>query len=229
MVKHNIFQMAAIATLSALYDQLWGFKPSFIRALIEEKGAIKGIFWFAQYMPRYEKILSRWGPLRTHSLATMMALLNGCGYSTHGHAYALQLHYLQQRDCLFPLTDQAIAALSNLSDAEKISRLEQALIEAELGSEVFTLRRAVELRANPTLAMSDRDRDLRHLIGTLQGICTACIPANLRLQQAQDAITKNRALRDRYAQYRASQQPALANVAPTPAITVLNPEDIVND
>ncbi|MEL6880694.1 MAG: hypothetical protein AAGM27_03155 [Cyanobacteria bacterium J06554_3] len=91
MARHNILQKVAIFLLETLGDQLWGFRPNLMAPFVVQKGAFPAVFWFLKNMPKYERILESWGPIRTHLLATEISTLNGCAYCTHGHAYAFQL------------------------------------------------------------------------------------------------------------------------------------------
>ena len=91
MARHNILQKVAIFLLETLGDQLWGFRPNLMAPFVVQKGAFPAVFWFLKNMPKYERILESWGPIRTHLLATEISTLKGCAYCTHGHAYAFQL------------------------------------------------------------------------------------------------------------------------------------------
>lgn len=225
MAKHNFLQKTAIFLLGTLCDQLWGFKPNLISPFVEQKGSLGALLWFARNLPRYERILDRWGPIRTHLLATEISLLNGCAYCANGHAYALQLHYLRQTEWLFPLSESDILALQGRPEAEQLERLEAALAEAGLSSAVLDLRRMAELRKQESLAVTDKDRDLLQLIRMFSDLNACGRSSNPKIDQAHDPINKNRDWRDRYAALRRTQPPEPIAV-PEPAITVLNPSDL---
>ena len=198
----------AVFLLETLGDQLWGFKPNLMAAFVCEQGARRSLFWFAKNMPKYERTLEAWGPIRTHLVATAISTLNGCAYCTAGQAYALQLHYLKNTDRLFPLTNAEIFQLHTLSEPEFLARWEQVLNQAGLGQEIFPLQRMVELRRNRVLAVTKGDRTLLHLITMFEDLNVCGVSDNVRIDQAHDPINKNRALRDRYAALRQSQQQA---------------------
>ncbi|MEL6854453.1 MAG: hypothetical protein AAFO83_05025 [Cyanobacteria bacterium J06607_13] len=225
MAKHNFLQKTAIFLLGTLCDQLWGFRPNLIPTFVAQKGWLGALLWFARNMPRYERIRDRWGPIRTHLLATEISLLNGCTYCANGHAYALQLHYLRQTEWLFPLSESEILALQSLPEAEQIDRLEAALAEAGLSSAILDLRRLVELYEQPALAVTDKDRDMLQLIRMFADLNDCGRKYNLQIDQAHDPINKRREWRDRYAALRRAE-PAQPVVVPEPAITVLNPSDL---
>lgn len=224
-LMHKV-QYPVVFLLEAIGDQLWGFKPNFVAALVMQEGPRRALFWFAKNMPKYEHILEAWGPIRTHLVVAVLSTMNGCAYTTAGHAYALQLHYLKNNDRLFPLTGSEIFELHLLPEEEILQRLEPVLIKAGLSEEIFLLHRMVELRREKSLALSDRDYSLLHLIKLFRMLNVCGISNEIKIDQAHDPINKNRAVRDRYAALRKSQA-HVQPVVPSPAfgITVLSPED----
>ncbi|MEM9089178.1 MAG: hypothetical protein AAGC93_10580 [Cyanobacteria bacterium P01_F01_bin.53] len=205
-LKMSPIKKITVFLLETLGDQLWGFKPNLMRAFVSQQGARRSLCWFAKNMPKYERTLEAWGPIRTHLVATAVSTLNGCAYSTVGHAYALQLHYLKNTDRLFPLTSAEIFRLHTLSEPEFLERWEQVLNQAGLGQEIFPLQRMVELRRNRGLAVTKGDRNMLHLITMIEDLNVCGVSDNVRSDQAHDPINKNRAIRDRYAALRNSQQ-----------------------
>ncbi len=223
--------MPAIFLLEALGDHLWGFKPNLMADFVHQQGALPALFWFAKNMPLYERILEEWGPISTHLLAAALSTLNGCQYCTHGHAYALELHYLQQNDKLFPLSKGEIVELHRFTEEDILERLEQALIEADLFEEILPLKRLAELRQDRSLAATASDADLLHLIQMFDTLNACAITSNTPTDSAHDPIGKDRALRDRYTALRRAQ--LSAGKSQTPSETplseppvILNPADL---
>lgn len=233
------FQYPAVFLLETVGDQLWGFKPNLMAEFVVQQGSRRALVWFAKNMPKYERILEAWGPIRTHLVTTIISTLNGCAYCTAGHAYALQLHYLKQTDQLFPLSEAEIFQLHGLADTELLSRFESVLAQAGLSQEIFLLQRLVELRKDASLAVTEQDHQLCHLITMFQALNLCGISGEVKRDQAHDPINKDRAIRDRYAALRKSQifqaqaqrqsqslqpsQPVSADIAF--GNTVLSPED----
>ncbi|MCB9544836.1 MAG: hypothetical protein H6706_02965 [Myxococcales bacterium] len=182
---------------------LWGFRPSLMREIVRQRGALPTLWWFLRNMPRYERTLKRWGPIRTHLATTLISLVNGCPYCVHGHARALQLHYLQRTDRLFPLDDAAITALLGAPAAEVAAALDGALAQAALEDERPPLRRLVELLAGAAPAGPD-DRRLAHLIAMFRVLNTCGIEGRVAPDEVHDPINQDRALAARYDALRAA-------------------------
>ena len=224
-VTYTPFQKVAIYLLETLGDQLWGFRPNLIAPFVEQKGAFPALFWFVRNLPKYERMLETWGPIRTHLLATEISALSGCPYSTNGHAYALQLHYLRATEQLFPLSEADILEMMSLPDIDILARFGQALEQADLSAAILDLRRMAELRNNAALATTGKDRDILHLIKMFSTLNACGVHSNVKIDQAHDPINKNRAWRDRYAILRRAQD-RMPPKTPDPEITILNPSDL---
>src|SRR6185503_18619269 len=126
----SVLEGPATRLLEALGRRLWGFSPRLMREIVRRLGSFGALGWFVANMPRYERTLSRLGPLRTHLLCLEISLLNGCPYCIYGHAYAFELHYLRERGRLFPLAEQEIVALHSLGPEALAERLTEALMKA---------------------------------------------------------------------------------------------------
>jgi hypothetical protein len=222
--------MPAIFLLEALGDHLWGFKPNLMADFVHHQGALPALFWFAKNMPPYERILEEWGPISTHLIATVLSTLNGCEYCAHGHAYALELHYLQAHDKLFPLSKVEMFELHRLPEEQILERFEEALAEADLFEEILPLKRVAELRQNKSLVTTASDNDLLHLIQMFLTLSTCAIASNTPLDSAHDPIGRDRALCDRYTTLRRAQPSANASptpVSPTPvSLTPVSPTPV---
>ncbi|MGD1866897.1 MAG: hypothetical protein ACFB0D_20290 [Phormidesmis sp.] len=228
MAITNPFRATAIFLIEIFYDQLWGFKPNIVRPVVAQKGAVRSLFWFARNSLKYASTLEQWGPLRTHLLTTSISAINGCPYSVFGQAFALQLTYLKQTGNLLPLTEREMMALCGQEEAQVLSTLEQSLSQTSLTSEILSLQRMSELRHNPTLATTEQDHQLIHLIQMFATLNTCGMRNNLPTDQAHASINKNRAMRDRYIALREAER-AQPKAAQPAGVTVLNPADIAAD
>ena len=189
--------------LESVTERMWGFRPNLMPYIVEEKGPLRAMWWTLRTMPRYARIREHWGPLRLHLVATTISILNGCPYCTHGHALALQLHYLRRFDRLFPLDEAKILGLHVNDEATILTALELVLIGLDLEAEVGILRRTAELRDGATPRTED-DHRIAQLIEML-GFLNACATASdVTIDHAHDPIHKDTALRQRYAELRAS-------------------------
>lgn len=221
--------MPAVFLLEALGDYLWGFKPNLMADFVNRQGALPALFWFANNMPKYEHILEEWGPMRTHLIATVLSTLEGCEYCANGHAYALELHYLQANDKLFPLSKGEMFALHTLSEEQILAGFEQALIEADLAEEILPLMRVAELRHDSSLATTASDDNLLQLIQMFSVLSACAIASNTSLDSAHDPIWKDRALCDRYITLRRAQPSIDEAQSSQPELPViLNPADLLD-
>jgi hypothetical protein len=58
----------AVAVLEGIAKRLWGFSPRLMPVIVEQLGGVRALGWFAANMPRYERTLRAFGPVRTHLL-----------------------------------------------------------------------------------------------------------------------------------------------------------------
>ncbi|WP_028926254.1 hypothetical protein [Pseudonocardia acaciae] len=194
----------ALAVLDAAPRRMWGFSPRLMPVLAERLGPARSSAWFMSNMPRYQRTLKAFGPLRTHVLATAISLRNGCRYCTLGHATALELIYLRDRDKLFPLDENAIAELGGMEPDELRRRLGDALRQAGLEEELPWLDRLFELAANErTPDGGPDDARLAHLIDMFAVLNACGIAGNVEPDQTHDEINKDTALKERYSRLRA--------------------------
>lgn len=193
---------AATALLEAIGSKLWGFKPNLMRHFVAQHGPLKAVAWFAKNMPKYEKILKKWGPIRTHLIATAISTINGCPYCTYGHAKAFQLHYLKEHDTVFPIDEDAMVSFHRLGSAEVVERFAAALGEAGQAGEVARLRRMLELFEDQSLASTDSDKDLLQLINMFAALNVCGITSDAEVDEVHDPINRDIDLRDRYAELR---------------------------
>lgn len=190
------------AALERAAQVLWGFQPNLMPHLIAQRGAAAGLSWFVRNMPRYELTRRAFGPIRTHILATTISIFNGCEYCTYGHAYALELCYLNEHGSLFPLDESEFIALGQLSESEASAGIERALNAAGLGADVDIVRRLLALRTGSLLPEDADDRRLQHLLEML-GVLNSCgIRGKVKRDQAHDPINRNRLVKQRYAELR---------------------------
>lgn len=194
----------AVALLQGKPRRLWGFPSRLIPVLVQRLGAVRAMSWYLWNMPRYERTLEAFGALRIHLLSTTISLINGCRYSTFGHAYALQLVYLHERGELFPMDEHAIAGLQGLEQAQVRDRLAAALHGAGLDAEVRWIDRLVALAARDRLPVDQDDARIAHLIRMFTVLNACGIAADVQPDEAHDPLNKDEALKQRYLLLRAS-------------------------
>ena len=168
-----------VRMLQAACRVMWGFPPRMIPFIVGRMGAVRAVVWFARNMPRYMSTLKVLGPVRTHLACVTISLRNGCSYCAYGHAYALELFHLRDRD-----------------------RLRAVLQQAGLHVEALWVDRTLDLvaGAGPMDAAEARIAHLVRMVGTMNGIATA---NDVPCDEAQSTINKDRALKARYTTLRA--------------------------
>lgn len=191
--------------MESLTTLRWGFPSALIAPMVRRLGPSRALVWFAANLPRYERTLTVFGPVRTHLLVTAICLVDDCAYTSYGHAYAFELAFLRDHDRLFPLDEQRLCDLRGRPPALIRHRLLDAVRRAELHSDAAWLDRAVELSGTPDPWPADHD-DVRiaHLVrmfGLLNEIARA---TDARTDQAHDALNKDIRLRARYHRLRAA-------------------------
>jgi hypothetical protein len=176
---------------------MWGFPPNLMRPIVDQLGPSASLRWFVVNMPRYERTLSVYGPLRTHLLALTISLINGCPYCSFGHAFAFELAYFKKFDVLFPLDEHQLVSLHGQDSALIADTLAAALGPTPVNGEVQWVERMLALCSGAADENAD-DRRMVHL-RSMFGVLNACgIAANTPPDQAHDPLNKDAALRQRY-------------------------------
>ena len=194
----KFFAWFVINVLELTGKALWGFKPNLMREIVRHEGPAKAIAWFVQNMPRYEKTLKEWGPLRTHLLASEISVLNGCPYCVYGHIYALQLHYLKAKGQLLSVDEDEILAWISTGETEIIERFRQLITSSGLLSELPVLERMFVLRKGAGWPESADDHKILHLLEMFGVLNTCGIKGQTSPDQAHDPINKDVTLRRKY-------------------------------
>jgi len=188
----------AAGILEGIASRLWGFKPNLMVPIIEQKGPASGLTWFLRNMPRYEDTWKTFGAIRTHVLATMISVLNGCRYCTFGQAYALELCYFERHGVLFPMGENQIIALSRLDSGIAVAQFTQALIDADLAEEAEVMKRMLAIRDGQLAVTTDEDRRLKHL-SDMFSVLNACgVRGSVEPDQAHDPINRKPDVIERY-------------------------------
>ncbi|GAA5163890.1 hypothetical protein GCM10023321_51520 [Pseudonocardia eucalypti] len=193
----------ASAVLATIPRLLWGFTPALMPEIVRRFGPVGAVAWFLPNMRRYERTRRAFGPLRTHLLATAISLRNGCHYCASGHAGAIELIFLRDRDELFPLDERAIADLAGTAPDRLRATLAGALTEAGLAAELPYLDRAFALLDGTRQPADPDDERIAQLI-ELFAVLNACgIAGQVPPDQVHDQVNRDRAAKRRYARLRA--------------------------
>ncbi len=193
----------ARTVLESLGQTLWGFRPRLMREIVERLGSAGSLAWFARNMPRYERTLATWGPLRTHLSALSASLANSCGYCTYGHAYAFNLHFFKTHERVFPIDEARLASLA-MHEGDGWQQALRAALEREgMSAEVAAIARLFELMAGDP-PQSDDDRRALHLVKMFAALNHCGVDSRAMPDEAHSPINKDRALRERYAAARAA-------------------------
>jgi hypothetical protein len=194
---------AVTRVLEGCIRQRWGFPPHLIAPMVRQLGALPALRWFAWNLPRYERTLHLFGPVRTHLLVTAVSLVNGCRYCCHGHGAALQLAYLRDHGKLFPLSEDDLEALRGKPAAQIRYKLLDAVRKAELHSDAVWLDRVIELTVNQHPVEHD-DLRIAHLSRMISALNAAAIKDDTELDEAHDSVNKDARLKERYRALRAA-------------------------
>ncbi|WP_028926255.1 hypothetical protein [Pseudonocardia acaciae] len=191
--------------LEGLGMHLWGFPPNLMAPIVIQLGPLRAAGWFVWNMPRYERTLRAFGPVRTHLICTAISLVNGCRYCTYGHGLALEYAYLREYRRLFPLSEETIGGLRGLPPGVIRHHMVHAMQRAGLHTEVRWLERAIELTVAEDRRPTDED-DVRisHLVRMFGVLNSVGIADATEPDQAHSPLNKDAALKTRYARLRAA-------------------------
>ncbi len=191
-------QRIATWVLEHVGSFLWGFEPRLMSYIVARLGAFGALRWFVANMPGYERTLAALGPLPTHLAALEISIFNGCAYCIYGHALAFELHYLREKDRLFPLDEHALIALAGQEPEQQRKALSDALVAA--GLEALT---GLYDDVRAIWEGKPGDPALEHLV-RMFAVLNACgIEGRVEPDEAHDPINQDRELRRRYAELRA--------------------------
>lgn len=187
-----------VRVLSAACRRMWGFTPRMIPVIVERLGPLRSVTWFGANMPRYLVSLRVLGPVRTHLACIAISLYNGCSYCTFGHAYALELIYLRDRDRRFPLDAATIAGWIDLNTRQLRNRLRRVLQQAGLQAEAIWVDRTLDLAdgGSPADGTEARLAHLVRMVGTMNAIS---VEAGIEPDEAQSPVNRDTALKARHA------------------------------
>lgn len=194
----------AVSLLEGIGRQLWGFRPLLMPFVVSQLGPTRAIVWFVRNMPRYERTLKALGPLRTHLACVAVSLHNGCSYCTFGHAYAVELHYFQQHDRLFPVDAGTIATWIGLPMADLRNRMRSMLEQAGLQVEVLWVDLALTMTDGRQGPMDRNEARIAHLVRMFSVLNAVGIAGKVPPDEAHDPLNKDVELRTRLAKLRAS-------------------------
>jgi hypothetical protein len=203
-VEGNGLERLVVGLLERACRQIWGFPPRMIPFIVARMGAVRGLLWFMVNMPRYLLTLRALGTVRTHLACVAISLHNGCRYCAYGHAYALELIYLRDRDRLFPVDAGTIASWLDLDARQLGARLRDVLQQAGLQAEALWVDCTLALAAGDQQPVDDAEARLAHLVGMV-GLMNEVAVANcVEPDEAHDTINKNVAVKERHASLRAA-------------------------
>jgi hypothetical protein len=179
----------AVGLLEGIGKRLWGFPPLLMAPIVAQLGPVRAVTWFVWNMPRYERTLKLFGPVRTHLMAVVISLYNGCRYCAYGHGYALELVYFRDRDRLFPVDAPTLAGWIGLTPAE-------------LRVEVMWVDQVLALATGAQRPIDAEEARLDHLVRMFAVLNSVGIRHQTPPDEAHDPVNRNRGLKSRHAALR---------------------------
>lgn len=203
-MEQNRLEGLVTRVLHALCRALWGYSPRMIPHIVHRMGPVRAVVWFAANMPRYLMTMHVLGPLRFHLACMAISLHNNCTYCAFGHAYALELIYLRDRDRLFPVDARTLARWLDLPPRELTRRLHAVLREAGLPVEALWVDRTLTLAGGDHQPMDEQEARIAHLVHMLATMNRIAIESGVEPDEAQNPINKDTAIKERCAALRAT-------------------------
>jgi alkylhydroperoxidase family enzyme len=193
-----------VRLLEGLGMRLWGFPPRLMFLVVDHLGSVGAVAWFVVNMPRYQRSLRVLGPLRTHLACLTVSLHNGCRYCAFGHAYALELIHLRDRDVLFPVDAGTLADWRHLAPSELRDRLRDVLQQAGLHLEVLWVDRTLALATGAHRPVDEDEARLAHLVRMFGLLNAIGVGREGEPDQAHDPLNGDTDLKARHAALRAT-------------------------
>jgi len=191
-----------ISMMEGCCRQLWGFSPAMIASIVQDKGPLGSLAWFAVNMPRYLITMHVLGPVRTHLACATISLYNGCIYCAFGQAYALELIYLRDTGRLFPLDVRLLSGWLHLEPRHLGARLRAVLREAGLHTELSWVDLTLAFAAGEQQPIDQAEVRLAHLVRMIGEMNRISIASEVAPDGAHDSINKDVALKARHAALR---------------------------
>lgn len=195
--QFNLSQKAAKFIIENIIVRLWGFTSSLMLEIIRREGGLGSLLFVVKNMIRFELLMAKWGPIKTHILCVNISILNGCPYCIFGHAYAFNLHYFKDYKKLFPLDSFQIMEFAQFTKTQKIEKMEEILQDPKLEH----LQESVDLQLALINGKEPSNKNERQIkfVQTLYDYLNACgIAAGSQPDEAHDTINKNVDLKNRY-------------------------------
>jgi hypothetical protein len=188
----------------AMCRALWGFSPRMIPHVVRSMGPRRAALWFAANFPRYLWSLHLLGPTRFHLACAVISLHNNCTYCAHGHAYALELVYLRERNRLFPLDAGTMAGWLDMEPRELQRRMHCVLQEAGLHVEALWVDRTLALATGRHKPMDTTEARIAHLVDMIGTINRIAVQNQVEPDEAQNPVNKDAEVKARHAALRAN-------------------------
>jgi hypothetical protein len=170
--------------------------------IVDRLGPLRAVAWFVRNMPQYERTLKVFGPVRTHLMAVVISLYNGCRYCAYGHGYALELVYFRDRDRLFPVDAPTLASWIGLPAAELRDRLCTVLQMAGLHVEVLWVDQVLALATGTQRPIDAEEARLDHLVRMFAVLNSIGIRSQTPPDEAHDPVNRDSGLKARHAALR---------------------------
>ena len=183
-------------------QQLWGFTPRMIAAIVANKGPLPAAAWFLANMPRYLMTLHVLGGIRTHLAGATISLANGCLYCAFGQLYAIELIYLRDHGRLFPLDARLVADWLYLDRRELRHRLRCALQEADLHAEAAWVDLTLAFLDGEQEPIDESELRLAHLVRMISETNRIAVLSGVSPDGPQNPVNKDSALKARHAELR---------------------------
>jgi hypothetical protein len=188
--------------IGACCRQMWGFTPRVIAGVVQDKGSIRALVWFAANMPRYLTTMRVLGPVRTHLACATISLYNSCVYCAFGQTYALELIYLRDTGRLFPLDVRLLSEWMHLEPRQLGTRLRAVLGEAGMHTEALWVDRTLSFLVGEQQPIDESEARLAHLVRMINEMNRIANAMAAEPDGAQNPINKDVALKARHAELR---------------------------
>ncbi len=74
----------------------WGVTAAIFPIIVKNLGPFGAIRWLLANLPKYERAIKDFGPMRANYICAIASLLNGCSYCTYAHGRAFELYYFRK-------------------------------------------------------------------------------------------------------------------------------------
>lgn len=209
----NFAERLFLRLLRWMEMKTFGFKHPFSEELVRSSGFFGALNFGKAVGKAMAGLEKRYGLLVSNLIMGFAGLWNGCRYCGVGHLYAANLLHFKATGRLYPIAEEDVPWLQELSYEESMVRVRGLLADEEFAEHLRIIERVYELREGAE-AKNEEDRLLQLALASWAWLneCSAPISFDMQVKEVPAILEKGERERllDRYRAARDARSRRLA-------------------